>query len=213
MTTDRLEAFSDGVFAFAITLLVLNITVPFPRPHEIATAAWLWRELVSHWADYLSYATSFLVIAIMWTNHHALFARLRSMDRHLIMYNMLLLMGTVLVPFSTALIARFPGLAPAAFVYGLVLTLTATAFRLLLRHIVDDPGCNDFGPDEIRVTVQRYNVGLATYSTAMIVALFAPAVSVVMYVAITLYFFVPGGIDRPSVHEDPANVHDPNTPA
>lgn len=204
MTTERLEAFSDGVFAFAITLLVLNITVPLPGQHEVPTAPWLWHELASHWPDYLSYATSFLVIAIMWTNHHALFTRLRTMDRHLIMYNMLLLMGTVLVPFSTALIARFPGIAPAAFVYGLVLTLTATAFRLLLRHIIAVPGCNDFAPDETRVTVRRYNVGLATYSTAMLLALIAPLVSVLMYVAITLYFFIPGGIDRPSVHEEPS---------
>lgn len=207
MTTERLEAFSDGVFAFAITLLVLNITIPNPGK-ETVTAAWLWHELGSHWPDYLSYATSFLVIAIMWTNHHALFTRLRTMDRHLIMFNMLLLMGTVLIPFSTALIARFPTLTPAAFTYGFVLTWTAVAFNLLLRHIVNVPSCNDFAPGEIKVTIRRYNVGLTVYSGATVIALFAPLVSVLAYVAITLYFFIPGGIDRPSDHEELHNVHD-----
>lgn len=208
MTTDRLEAFSDGVFAFAITLLVLNITVPTVGPHDVPTASWLWREIGSHWPDYVSYATSFLVIAIMWTNHHALFLRLRTMDRHLIMFNMLLLLGTVLIPFATALIARFPGLSPAAFVYGLVLTSTAFAFRLLLGHIVADPSCNDFEAVETAVTVRRYNTGLAVYATAMAVALIAPVVSLIVYIVITVYFFIPGGIDRPSVHKDPRDVHD-----
>lgn len=208
MTTERLEAFSDGVFAFAITLLVLNITIPSPGK-EAVTAAWLWRELASHWPDYVSYATSFLVIAIMWTNHHALFTRLRTMDRHLIMYNMLLLMGTVLIPFSTGLIARFPRLTPAAFTYGFVLTWTAIAFRLLLRHIVNVPSSNDFESEETKITVHRYNVGLAVYACAMVIALVAPLVSVVAYVAIALYFFIPGGIDRPSDHEELRNAHDP----
>lgn len=202
MTTERLEAFSDGVFAFAITLLVLNITVPLLPAHNALSAAWLWSALGSHWPDYVSYATSFLVIAIMWTNHHALFLRLRTMDRHLIMYNMLLLMGTVLIPFSTALIARFPGMAPSAFVYGFVFTWTATAFKLLLGHIVSVPSCNDFEAQETKTTIVRYNIGLAVYASAMVIALFAPFVSIAAYALIALYFFLPGGIDRPSVHQE-----------
>ena len=201
MTKDRLEAFSDGVFAFAITLLVLNITVP--ALEKTPTTSWLWLELGHHWPDYISYATSFLVIAIMWTNHHALFSRLRFIDRRLIMLNMLLLMGTVLIPFATALIARFPGLVPSAFVYGFTLTWTATAFRLIIGHIAAVPSRNNYEPDEIKTTIFRYNLGLAVYSSAMIVAIFAPLVSIAAYILLAIYFFLPGGVDRATLEGTP----------
>lgn len=200
MTKERLEAFSDGVFAFAITLLVLNITVPALAEHQAVTAGWLWMQLGSHWPDYISYATSFLVIAIIWTNHHALFLRLRFIDRHLIMFNMLLLMGTVLIPFSTALIARFTSLAPSAFVYGLILTWTSVAFNLLLRHIVSVPSSHDYAAAEMKATLFRYKFGLAVYACATIVALFAPLISIFAYIAIAIFFFLPGGVDRASSH-------------
>ena len=198
MKKDRLEAFSDGVFAFAITLLVLNITVP--AHDSTATAAWLWHELGSHWPDYISYATSFLVIAIMWTNHHAIFLRLKHIDRHTIMFNMLLLMTTVLIPFSTALLARYPHLAPPAFVYGLVLTLCSIGFNLLWWHVIRVPDSHTFTPAEQRANTPRFLFGLVVYFAAMVIALFVPLVSIAAYLGITLYYFIPGGVDRPSVH-------------
>ena len=200
MSKERLEAFSDGVFAFAITLLVLNITVPAQA--GAVSEAWLWHELGSHWPDYISYATSFLVLAIIWTNHHAMFLRLKYIDRHTIMYNMLLLMTTVLIPFSTALLARYPRLAPSAFIYGLVLTLCSIGFNLLWWHVIRVPDSHTFTRAEKRSNTPRFLLGLGVYFAAMVIALFAPVVSIVAYLGITLYYFIPGGVDRPSVHSE-----------
>lgn len=199
MDKNRLEAFSDGVFAFAATLLVLNISVPTDRS---LSAVQLWHELGSHWPDYISYFTSFLVITIMWTNHHALFERIEKIDRHTILFNMLLLMMIVLVPFSTALLSKYPSLAPAAFVYGLVLTLCSVSFNAFWWHLLVTPESNNFSPHERRSNSVRYLIGLGVYCSAMIVALFSPLISTVAYLGITLFYLIPGGIDRPAVHNE-----------
>src|SRR5271163_2981964 len=88
--TNRLEAFSDGVFAIAITLLVLEIRVP---ASDIHTASELWAVLGEKWPSYVGYALSFLVIGVMWINHHALFEYIKRVNRPLLVANLLLLMG------------------------------------------------------------------------------------------------------------------------
>ena len=88
MTTERAETFSDGVFAIAITLLVLEIAVPHPHTGGLA------RALAAQWPTYLAYAVSFFIIGIIWINHHAVFTTLDRADRALLMLNLLLLAGS-----------------------------------------------------------------------------------------------------------------------
>ena len=90
MGTNRLESFSDGVIAVAITLLVLGITVPNPRRIRIAACVY---ELGTHWPDYAAYAVSFVTIGIIWINHHAMISRLREADHTILILNLLLLMS------------------------------------------------------------------------------------------------------------------------
>ena len=102
MSPSRLEAFSDGVFAIAITLLVLNIHVPPPHP-----GGNLADELGAQWPSYAAYVVSFLTIGIIWINHHAMFRRVREVDHGVMTFNLILLLCVGALPFTTALMAAY----------------------------------------------------------------------------------------------------------
>src|SRR5262249_48715322 len=116
MTTGRAEAFSDDVFAVAITLLIIDV--------KVTGSGTLTQQLLHSWPRYLAYVVSFLTIGIMWMNHHTILAHVVQVDRPLLMLNLLLLMGIVAIPFPTALIAehlQHEGATAAAVTYGLVM--------------------------------------------------------------------------------------------
>jgi uncharacterized membrane protein len=98
----RLEAFSDGVFAVAITLLALNVAVAGPG-HGVSLA----RQLGSHWPAFVAYVISFFTIGIIWVNHHGLLRAVKSVDRTLLFVNLAMLLFVVLIPFSTATAAEY----------------------------------------------------------------------------------------------------------
>ncbi len=100
----RLDAFSDGVFAIAITLLILEIKVP--SAEEIHTLHGLWPALAHRWPSLLGYVMSFVTIGLMWANHHTLFRVIRKIDRTVILANILLLMAISFLPFPTAVLAE-----------------------------------------------------------------------------------------------------------
>jgi uncharacterized membrane protein len=108
MPTTRLEAFSDGVFAIAITILVLNLRVP---PPALAHGGRLGHLLLGLWPNYASYVVSFLVIGIIWVNHHVLFHHVGRVDRPLLFVNLLLLLFVVAIPFPTGC---WPSTSPRA---------------------------------------------------------------------------------------------------
>ena len=101
--TSRVEAFSDGVYAVAITLLVLNLVVPAHAPGGLARAL---RDL---WPAYVGYLGSFLFVGVSWVNHHSLFRRIRAVDAGFLWVNMLLLLTIVPTPFPTAVLANALG--------------------------------------------------------------------------------------------------------
>lgn len=168
-STNRLEAFSDGVFAIAITLLVLEIKVP--QADEITAAGGLWSALGQRWPNYVGYALSFLVIGVMWANHHALFEYIRRVNRALILANLFLLMGVAFLPFPTAVLADHladPGTrtAAAAF-YGATLIFTSLTFNVLWwlgRR--EEFLAADSSARGVRTITRRYAVALACYAAA-----------------------------------------------
>src|SRR5262245_30258780 len=97
--TSRIEAFSDGVFAIAITLLILEIKVPGPEQGRLSTA------LFRQWPSYLAFLLSFVYIGVMWMNHHRMFTHIRRSTDSLLVLNLLLLLGVSVVPFPTAVLA------------------------------------------------------------------------------------------------------------
>src|SRR5215468_9072485 len=101
MESGRLEAFSDGVFAVAITLLALNLAVPGPGHGPLG------EQLTSHWPAFAAYAVSFFTLGIIWVNHHAMFRNFSEIDRGLLFLNLLLLFFLVAIPFATATLADY----------------------------------------------------------------------------------------------------------
>jgi uncharacterized membrane protein len=196
MNKARFEAFSDSVFAFAMTLLVLGLAVPMHGEIKLTDEADLIRGLISMWPNLISYSLSFAVIAIMWQNHHALFRTVAQVDRYTVFLNLLLLGGTVLVPFVTATLGSYPTTHAATFLYGLVLSSCATFYNLMLWHLVQSNAFLEFvTARDIRATLTAYRVGWLTYVLATVVALFVPLASFALYVLIALYYVVPRGVD------------------
>jgi uncharacterized membrane protein len=193
MNKPRFEAFSDGVFAFAITLLALGFVLPelrAPSNHYLTAA------LLHLWPNLIAYALSFSVIGLMWQNHHALFRLVDRVDRKTVFWNLLLLASTVLIPFATTTLGSYPTLSAAAFLYGVVLSSCAAFYNLMLTHLVKS---HSFAPevDEATIahTVRGYRTGLIVYIGATLIALVMPVVSFAAYVALVVYFLIPRGAD------------------
>src|SRR2546421_10408851 len=127
METGRVEAFSDGVFAIAITLLILAVGVDQAR-----ASGSLSHQLLHLWPAYIAYAVSFVTIGIMWVNHHLVFRQFARVDRPLLLLNVLLLMLIAFVPFPTRVVAQYARTAgdreAAALLYGITMTTTAVLF-------------------------------------------------------------------------------------
>ena len=136
--TGRVEAFSDGVLAIAITLLVLEIRLPADAFEH------LWSSLVHEWPSYLAYVTSFLTIGGIWMAHHGLFVRLRSVDPTLLRLNIVLLMVVAFLPFPTGVLADALHASDRAErvaigVYGGTLLVTQLLFAALARYAIRHP--------------------------------------------------------------------------
>ena len=193
MNKSRFEAFSDGVFAFAVTLLVLGIVLPGAH---MASDRELRDALVSLWPNVLAYALSFAVIGIMWQNHHALFRLIARVDRMTVFLNLLLLASTAFIPFATSTLGAYPAMHSSTFLYGLVLSCCAIFYNVMLEHLVQ---ARAFRPDvsqaTIAATVLAYRVGLVGYVLAALLSFALPVASFGAYLAIAIYYLVPRGVD------------------
>lgn len=133
--TARIEAFSDGVIAIAITLLVLNIKVP--QTSDLSEGMGLLAALLRQWPAYFAFATIFLTILVMWINHHRLFRNIKYSNHTLLLINGLLLMVITFIPFPTSLLAEYIEHRDArisAAVYSGTFVLLALLFNLLWRY-------------------------------------------------------------------------------
>jgi uncharacterized membrane protein len=193
MNKDRFEAFSDGVFAFAITLLVLGVALP---ALDHPTEAQLTRALLGLWPNVLAYALSFAVISIMWQNHHALFRTVKRVDRNTVVLNLMLLSGTAFIPFGTVTLGQHPAMRASAFAYGLVLSYCATAYNLMLGHLIRTRAFyEDVTPELLAATRRAYHFGWFGYFLATLLALVVPVLSFAAYLIIAIYYLIPRGVD------------------
>ncbi|MHB8411805.1 MAG: TMEM175 family protein [Candidatus Acidiferrales bacterium] len=195
MNKGRFEAFSDSVYAFAITLLILGLALPAfknppPSDRELAHA------LLHLWPNLLAYVLSFAVIGIMWQNHHAIFRLVEKIDRMTIFLNLALLGVTVFIPFATSTLGAYPSMRSSTFLYGLTLTSSATVYNLLLSHLTRTGAFHANVSDAtIRETAIAYRIGWATYTIATLVSLVAPILSFALYLLVAGYFLFPRGAD------------------
>ncbi len=196
MSTGRLESFSDGVIAVAITLLVLNIAVPtLQATHHGAT---LGHELGRQWPIYAAYVTSFLTIGIIWINHHAMISRLARADHSILMLNLVLLLTIAVIPFGTSLLAQYlregHGAKLAAAIYGGVLLLMALAFANLNRQILLGRSHmlrSELSLDRRRRILARSVSGLLPYVLATALAAVSPYITLAICLALAVFYALP----------------------
>jgi uncharacterized membrane protein len=188
--TNRLEAFSDGVFAIAITLLVLEIKVP---PPDTALGA----ALLQLWPSYLAYVVSFLVIGAIWINHHAMFHHIVRVDGTLLLLNVLHLMLIAFLPFPTAVLAeafhRATDEPIAAAFYGGILTVIGLFVNAMWRYAARGEGLLSphITATKIRKLNRQFLVGPTVYAIATVVALVMPWLAVLIFVFLNLFYLWP----------------------
>ena len=192
MSTNRLESFSDGVLAVAITLLVLDITVPAARGDHLG------HKLGAQWPHYAAYATSFLTIGIIWVNHHAMIGRLRATDHSILMLNLVLLLTIGVIPFATALLAEYlkegQGENLAAAVYGGVFMAMGIAFAALNWHILFHRAhllTPALSRERRRQILLRSISGLIPYVIATALAAVSPYATLAICAALAVYYALP----------------------
>jgi uncharacterized membrane protein len=182
MPTNRLEAFADGVFAIAATLLVIEIHLPGEDVGE---------GLLDLWPAYLAYAISFLSIGIMWVNHHVVLSFTREADRTFLFINLFLLMGIAFVPFPTALYADHvekEGAREAALAYGLTFVVIALFFQLFWQYARRRLLGPNADPREVSGINRSYLPGVPLYAAATLVALASPTAALALFAAIALVY-------------------------
>jgi uncharacterized membrane protein len=190
MTKSRLEAFADGVFAIAATLLILNVTV---------SGAPLAQELVQIWPSYAAYAVSFLTIGIIWVNHNTVMGQIGKVDRMFLFLNVLFLMFVAFIPFPTRLLAVYinsSGASAAAVAFGVTLTVTAIWFNLLWRYAATGRRLLRHDADEALVEGigRSYLPGPFIYFAATLVGFVSPLASAGLYAAIAIFYVLESSI-------------------
>jgi uncharacterized membrane protein len=193
MSTGRLESFSDGVIAVAITLLVLFITVPDPaHTHHLG------RALGNEWPEYAAYVTSFITIGIIWINHHVMVSRLAYADHSILMLNLVLLLTIAVIPFGTNLMATYlkqgHGDKLAAGIYAGIFLAMGLAFAALQRqimlhrsHMLKMP----LSLEQRRKILARMRTGLPPYAIATGIAAVSAYASVAICAALAVFYALP----------------------
>jgi uncharacterized membrane protein len=192
MSKARLEAFSDGIMAVAITLLALDLTVPRPGQTPLLT------QLGNDWPQFAAYLVSFFTIGIIWVNHHARVVQIAVVDRTLLFINLVLLMFVVLIPFATAMMATYLTSVSedshiAMAVYAVVLEGMALSFSAMFEWSLGEGRTHVRVPNDQRRNVRlRTSIGTLVYAIVFVIAfLSAPLALGLAGVTAIYYIFAP----------------------
>lgn len=190
-----MEAFSDGVFAVAITILVLDLAIPLSASKDLVGA------IFGEWPGYLGYLVSFATIGTIWLGHSSMTDYLERVDSVFQRLNLLLLLFVCLLPFATGLLAEFidrEGAERVASVtYGVTLLLCAVLLYVLWRYAVRAKLVNaNLEDDEITLLTSRLTPGLGGYVLLILLGLFFPRVSVFGYLAVAVFLILPFRLPR-----------------
>ena len=190
MSTNRLETFSDGVFAIAATLLILDVNIP--AGGDVA------HELLRVWPSYLAYGISFLTIGIIWVNHHTVMEQIGRVDRTFLFLNVIFLMVVAFSPFPTRLVAQHlrDGSHAAAFAYGLNFTVMALCYSALWFYAAVNRRLIAESADQRVVSgiSRSFAPGWIIYGVATLSALLSAYLAVALYAAIALFYVLESSI-------------------
>ncbi|MER5931509.1 TMEM175 family protein [Streptomyces sp. NPDC002054] len=199
--TNRVEAFSDGVFAIVITILVLEIKVPEEHGSD------LWHGLWAQWPHYAAYVVSFLVIGVMWVNHHTIFGHLRRVDRPLLFLNLLVLMVVSVIPWTTSVLAEHlkdgEAAKVAAILYSAWTVVYALAFSAFWWYVtrVGHLFHEHVDKDRARATRMRFGLGAIAYPITVILSFISAPLALGAHFLIAIYYAA-NQIPIPLVVED-----------
>lgn len=188
MSTSRTEAFSDGIFAIAATLLVLELKVPQVEPGGLADA------LLESWPSYATYVVSFLTIGIIWVSHHAVLDRIREVNRPLLFMNLMFLMAVAAIPFPTALLGDYLQAGHderlAAAVYGGTMSLMGVTFGAIWAYAVlsDDLLHARVDRTRARRSLWIFAAGTPLYVLAIGASLLSATLALVIYALLALFY-------------------------
>ncbi|HEY5852615.1 MAG TPA: TMEM175 family protein [Aldersonia sp.] len=195
LRTGRMEAFSDGVFSIAITLLVLDIGVPGGSGDDLLGA------LVDQWPSYLAYLVSFSTIGAVWFGHTVITEYLDHANSVLLRLNLLLLLVVSFLPFPTRLLAEYVGETEperiAATVYGINLLLAMIMVSVTWRYAVSEQLVRpDLANEDVKTLTKRLTPTLGVYVVMIALGLFLPVLAVFGYLAIAVFILLPFGALR-----------------
>lgn len=193
--TTRLESFSDGVIAIAITLLVLQIDVP--HVETIEGEGPLREALTTLWPAYVGYIISFATIGLIWSTHHNIFRYIKQADQRLLILNMLFLFCVAFIPFPTAVLAEHlnhDGQRTATLFYAGWFFLTALVFRSLWRYVKGGDGrllVDDIDPQLVESITRKFNIGPVGYFLAIIATAVSPILGLGILLFLAIYYLLP----------------------
>jgi len=187
MTKNRLEAFSDGVFAIVITLLILNIKLPSVPASQLLSA------LLRIWPNLLAFVLSFLIVGVYWVAHHQMYQFIRRVDRNLLWLNNISLLLIAFLPFPTELLGSYPTSRVAIVLYGACLILINSSGTLVWlyatgRHRLVDP---ELPRGFIRLIAWIHISPAIAYAAALALSLFDPRIPMVVFFLVPLFFILP----------------------
>lgn len=192
---DRLLTFSDGVFAIAVTLLVLDLQQPI-------VSHGLWHAVLGEWPEYLSYMLSFVIIGIVWAQHHLMFQYIRRTDHLFILINVIFLMWVAVVPFPTAILARYlenPSERQTAIaIYTGVFVVGGLQVNLKWLYAIHRNRLLGDGVDRtaIKTLTRSYPAGPILYLVAFVLSFVSPQISVALIILINLFYAASPLLDR-----------------
>jgi len=200
MTTEtaRVEAFSDGVYAIAITLLILEIKIPMPSAVPLSA------QLIRQWPSYVSFVISFAFIGVMWINHHRMFTHIKRSDNGLMVLNLLLLLGVTAVPFPTAVLAAHLGQSgqrTATMLFNGTFVFIAIFFNLLWRYASSSHRhllAHDVDADMVARITRMYSFGPLPYLICFALAWISVPASLIVNTALAGFFALPPTVVRPA---------------
>jgi len=197
--TGRVEAFSDGVFAIAVTLLVLDLKVPYPsRSQDLSST------LLRQWPTFIAFLNSFVTILIIWINHHNLFNNIKRTDNVFMLSNGLLLLCVTFLPFPTSLVAEYfgyPGQTAATALYSGTFLMMAFAYNLLWRYASHKHRLlsRSVTAEQVESINRQYLIGPAFYGLAFALAFVNVAASLLLTILLAAFYAVTASMSRKRV--------------
>lgn len=192
--TSRIEAFSDAIIAIAMTILILEVHVPHIQDGSMWAVIFGLQEVLPH---FLSFALSFVTLAVIWVNHHTFFHMLRGTDGALQWHNNHLMFWVCVIPFATAFLGAYPFSSTVVALYGAVMAMMGLAFTLMVRYaFLKSALLPETVPRKSRILEYRRSwLGVGLYSISIPLAFILPIASLLLFAAVIVIYFLPNPFD------------------